>query len=620
MKIVLPEQWIPSDNIQLENAADEAVRASTNILVVAGPGAGKTELLAQKAGFLFSTNQCTYPRKILAISFKNDAADNLKKRVVRRFGKEINDRFISQTYDAFAKSIVDRFRLALPDGNIPNSNYVVNNEEIIDAAFKLAGYIPPKGEYPSKTKAFYDNTLASVKLPLCGDGLAENVWRLLLNGFDDYVACLSFKMITMLAIFIMKSNKQLRNAIQLTYSHIFLDEFQDTTSLQYELVKACFYKSNCCMTAVGDNKQRIMLWAGAKPNIFNDFYNDFHADGKHLIMNHRSAPRLVELQKAMYNSLNDKNEIVIPSGRWSIGEGEIYLLVTKDNQSEEEALTKNIQYQISSGVKPNDICILCKQKPADYTKGLIIRLSEIGIKARIEIDYQDLLKEPIIELLIALFRLSIDMKKPEDWEFLTGELGQILGIDNSINQKDKYYKMQENLTKFIYELACKRKCVSEYEELYELIVFIVNFIGENKIKANYITYSQGNNLEKQVSKFSKLFWKELIDSKLNWENAINSFLGIDSIPIMTIHKSKGLEYSVVYFVGLEDAAFWNFRNQPEEDRCAFFVALSRAKQNVTFTYCEYRNGFKFPQQRRNQINEFFTLLRQPGIAQIIVKD
>ena len=85
---------------------------------------------------------------------------------------------------------------------------------------------------------------------------------------------------------------------------------------------------------------------------------------------------------------------------------------------------------------------------------------------------------------------------------------------------------------------------------------------------------------------------------------------------MTIHKSKGLEYSVVYFVGLEDSAFWKFKQQPGEERCAFFVALSRAKKQVTFTFCKNRESNWKP-QTHDDINEFYELLTQPGVAEII---
>ena len=114
MKKIRVEEWIPSDNIILEDNANFAVKCKDNILVVAGPGAGKTELLAQKAGYLFQTDMCQNPQKILAISFKTDAAENLKQRVCKRYGNEVKSRFSSMTYDAFAKRLLDCFRLALP--------------------------------------------------------------------------------------------------------------------------------------------------------------------------------------------------------------------------------------------------------------------------------------------------------------------------------------------------------------------------------------------------------------------------------------------------------------------------------------------------------------------------
>lgn len=119
-----------------------------------------------------------------------------------------------------------------------------------------------------------------------------------------------------------------------------------------------------------------------------------------------------------------------------------------------------------------------------------------------------------------------------------------------------------------------------------------------------------------INQFESLFFEEYVAAHGVWNLAIENFRGDHSVPIMTIHKSKGLEYNAVYFIGLEDSAFWNFRNQPDEDRCTFFVALSRAKASVTFTFCKKRTGMKCPMQRHNAINEFFDLLQRPGIAEV----
>ena len=94
------DQWKPSDGIVLEANAKEAIITNDNILVQAGPGAEKTELLDQKASYLFQTGSCPAPFNILAISFKRDAAENIKERVSKRVGKKEGSRFTSKTFDA----------------------------------------------------------------------------------------------------------------------------------------------------------------------------------------------------------------------------------------------------------------------------------------------------------------------------------------------------------------------------------------------------------------------------------------------------------------------------------------------------------------------------------------
>lgn len=146
--------------------------------------------------------------------------------------------------------------------------------------------------------------------------------------------------------------------------------------------------------------------------------------------------------------------------------------------------------------------------------------------------------------------------------------------------------------------------------------FLIRF-DVAKIKAKFPAYKQGNFFDDRICKFEELFWAEYVAAQSNWNFAIESFCGDHSIPIMTIHKSKGLEYSAVYFVGLEDSAFWNFKRQPDEDRCAFFVALSRAKKAVTFTFCQKRTNLKYPMQKHDEINEFFSLLQRPEVAHVV---
>ena len=115
MSRVSKADWQPQGVEGLEDNAWKALRESEHsVLVTAGAGAGKTEFLAQKATYLLQTGICPNPKRILAISFKKDAAKNLAERVAKRCPKEQARRFYSMTFDAFTKGLWDRFRSALP--------------------------------------------------------------------------------------------------------------------------------------------------------------------------------------------------------------------------------------------------------------------------------------------------------------------------------------------------------------------------------------------------------------------------------------------------------------------------------------------------------------------------
>src|SRR3954453_19714981 len=129
--MIRPEDWRPAAEMLLEpNARTAATLTTGNAVGTAGPGAGKTEMLAQRADFLLRTGTCRYPKRILAISFKVDASQNLKARVRKRCGHELAARFDSHTFHAFAKRIIDRFRLVLTGRDALDSDYSIGPRRI----------------------------------------------------------------------------------------------------------------------------------------------------------------------------------------------------------------------------------------------------------------------------------------------------------------------------------------------------------------------------------------------------------------------------------------------------------------------------------------------------------
>lgn len=597
----LVQNWNPKDGLVLEINALKAGKDTKNALVIAGPGAGKTELLAQKACFLLETNSCTNPRKILAISFKKDAAANLKERVNLRLSKDLGTRFISQTFDSFAKSILDRFRKSLPDELRPAPNYEIASN---DTAFTKAFFKCGINISSSKEKSQHINRLTNYRVEKI-TGKYKDAWNILLKGKDDINPTLNFKMISLLALYILEHNPLILKSIRKAYSNVFLDEFQDTTRIQYELVKICFYNTNTSITAVGDTRQRIMLWAGAMENVFEFFRKDFQCNEYILEMNHRSAPRLLEIQKVVNKEIQNTIFTPIPNPKWKKDEGISEIWYFKDSSSETIEITKKIKELISNEqISPREICIIAKQEVHKYVEEFNSFFVTEDIKARNEAIYQDLLCEDIVLLIINTINSALDIKNTDAWIYIWEKKLFFEGIsglsDTRIidNQRFLLKKQLKNIKKSL-------DVTTNTEKLNEVIYGIIESYGLNKIMRSYPQYSQVSYVNKLIEDLVYYLIQAYNEQKA-WQEAIKSFLGYDSIPVMTIHKSKGLEFDVVFFVGFDDNSFWTFTSQEGEDLCTFFVGLSRSKRYLYFTFSENR----FNRRRtKNVIAKLYKMLK-----------
>lgn len=619
-----PENWVPSSGIILETNAEIAVRSNFNSVVIAGPGAGKTELLAQRACFLLQTGSCRPPKRILAISFKKDASTNLAERVEKRCGKALAQRFDSFTYDAFAKLLVDRFLNALPSDYKPARNY----EIIFPDADKMQELIY-QFQIPSE---WSDRTVDEIHarkllshfcrrpLPLNNnltfeDWAASEVWQKWLN--NPGLSLLTFQMISRLAEYLLRENPLLLKTLQLTYSHVFLDEFQDTTYIQYDLLRTAFINSQATFTAVGDTKQRIMGWAGAVPGVFNIYCTDFGARRLDLTRNHRSAPLLINIQTALSVQLDPESLAVVPSENWATNEGLCQVHLFDNFIQEADIIANEInELIIHEQLDPRKIVILAKQHVEVYAKELIKQLDQLGRKARVESDLQDLLVEPLTQIILRFFRLAILIKAPEDWQAIVELLIDLRGYRNE-EKPEKIIGVERDLDQYIQNVRNELNNLSmtacSPQIIMDTVYGIITFLGEHQLKNHFSQYKRDDWFSKVLTGFSTILAQEYKDSGA-WKRTLDNFIGKDTIPIMTIHKSKGLEYDVVIFIGLEDGAFWNFVSQPHEDTCAFFVALSRAKRKVYFTFSNIRRTRRGnSREGRNNIKSLYDILTKSGV-------
>lgn len=621
MPLIQPNDWEPVGVAALEPAALGAVHTSSNLLLTASPGAGKTEMLAQRACYLLQTGQSPAPQKILAISYKRDAASNLRERVRERCGPGLAHRFDSFTFDAFAKGLLDRFRKSLPPHWAPTADYRIwqpRRYEVEDFVnrFQTEAVAHQHGFdraiTPMASRFILDNVTGqplerepSSPTDLC-EFAANTWWTESLRGAGG-TSRLMFPMIGRLVELLLRENPLITSALRACYSHVFLDEFQDTTLVQYELVYTAFGGASTTLTAVGDHKQRIMAWAGALDDAFPRFERDFAAKRGVLTLNWRSSPELVEIQHAIAAAIDSA---YVPVESAASRETQTTACEIREYGSidrEAEDLAQLICSLLSDGLHPREIALLVRQRPQDYEKAIADALAASGVRMRVEAELQDLLAERLTRVVLPHLRLGATERSGEHWQQCL-DIAEVLW--NADPEEDSTL-LTNSLASLHRSLRARMQVPAQTkEETRPVIDVILDHLGRDKVKQAYGEYQQGDHqavIEEQLA----AYLTESCQRGNSWLAALDDFEGIQCIPMMTIHKSKSLEFQVVIFVGLDDKGWWSFPQQPEEGRSAFFVAFSRAEQQVIFTYCESRGG-------RAGISSLYDLLSTAGVRSAYV--
>jgi superfamily I DNA/RNA helicase len=520
---------MPSDNLKLEpNALVAATEIERNLALTAGPGAGKTEMLAQRADFLLRTGTCRYPRRILAISFKVDASQNLKARVRKRCGHELAARFDSHTFHAFAKRIIDRFRLALTGRDALDPDYSVAPTRIQRQSITFADMVP-------------------------------------------------------LAVTVVKTSEIARNVIRQTYSHVFLDEFQDCTKEQYELITTCFLGSGTKLVAVGDTKQRIMGWAGALEGIFKTYAADFGAKPLNLYQNFRSDRRLRRMQNAMVRVMDPA--AALDDGELQGEEGRIGILRFKDAGEEATRLADTISGWIANdGVDPSEIAVLVSKQQNLYCQELRAALRSRKVPFREEDQTQDLASEPVVRLIADFLLVVSGSAQPHAYRRLLEAVVYSEALDD-----EQEYRARSRWERFVAEvrqrISDKQLKLSDRAAAEKLVDELIDTVGRDVVVAFSADYAQGNRLD-QLSGDTVARISDLLADGTDLSTALTAFSADRAVRIMSIHKSKGLEFDTVIMMGVEEETFWG---KVDEERAAYFVGISRAKKTLLLTVCEHRD-------------------------------
>ena len=224
-----------------------------------------------------------------------------------------------------------------------------------------------------------------------------------------------------------------------------------------------------------------------------------------------------------------------------------------------------------------------------------------------EVTLQELLVEDLSEYLVVLLRLFTSVRAGRHWTACLDMMCMLNGL--ALDDEAGRAKVVKRLN--AYEADFRKTYpnpVSAQDKADKLVQSLIAFIGKPNILAASPAYRQGDWFEK-VSEAAALHLEMACKSAKSWSEALNEYGGVFSVPLMTIHKSKGLEYHTVIFVGLDDQAWWSFANDKIEATAGFFVAFTRAKQRVVFSYCAQRGD-------RSKIAPLYKLLTDAGVKTI----
>ena len=338
-----------------------------------------------------------------------------------------------------------------------------------------------------------------------------------------------------------------------------------------------------------------MRWAGAREDIFDQFEADFGASDERLLFNFRSNSRIVKLINDLAATFDDgyiPTECARQDG--FVPENAVEGWVFDTRQAEGEYLASFIasELQQNPDLTPADFVILARLRVNDLEDRIKEAFDDQGLKVRNEaravggIAIQDLVKEKAYSFLLASVKLAVNVRGGQPFQDCRNAVADVRGADLN---SDKGHSES---------LQAVRSVISELESLIngrnpsqvsgkEIADLILAHVERRELQRTYREYMSGDRLNSTIAGF-EAFFDECRDGATSWAECISNMEGLNSVRLMTIHKSKGLEYHTVIFVEFNDDAFWG----NDDDVNVFFVALSRARERVYFSFTKDSKGIK----------------------------
>ncbi|MEV7758948.1 3'-5' exonuclease [Microbacterium sp. NPDC089180] len=310
------------------------------------------------------------------------------------------------------------------------------------------------------------------------------------------------------------------------------------------------------------------------------FASDFGALELQLYQNFRSKPRLRRMQNRMILEMDPT--AASPEADLVGDEGVLQALRFDTDEDEAATVTTLIQEWLDAGVPPKDITVLARQQPHLITAVLAGHLTAAGIPFRNEQQSQDLTTEPVAALIFNYLRVVADEGRPTAYGELVRVVtrGGIEEVDGVLDSKLRTILLQDRLA-----VRAASFDQANFVSWKPLISAFLKFVTRPALNALSPSYQQGSRLKDVIKEAAGAFKREL-DVDGDPVEALDRLSEEDAVRILTVHKCKGLEFEKVIVLGVEPQFFWG--SKPKDVMAEFFVAISRAKDELVLTTARHR--------------------------------
>lgn len=615
-----------------EKQREAALHKNGPLLIIAGAGTGKTSTLTHR--ILNLVKEGVEPGEILAITFTNKAAKEMQERVdvlLTKHGFNVGMRYgdtrpFIGTFHSLGVYILRAHanifgltkHFAILDKNSASSliKEAVKEQGLDSKQFspdRIASVISrQKGSLISLEQ--YKREVGNAYFPM----VVASVWE----RYERFLAresALDFDDLILKTVILLRTHPEIRAEYQKRWKYIHIDEYQDTNGVQYELARLLAGEQmNIC--AVGDGDQNIYSWRGANLQNILNFEQDY-AGAQTILLeeNYRSTQTILSVA----NNIIKKNTVRKEKNLFTRNaEGDkITLIENYDEGAEARAVGEKIKYLIDSGTNPEDIAVL-------YRANFQSRALEEAFLL-MDVPYQVLgtrfFERKEVKDILSFIRASLNPESLSDIKRIIDVPPRGIGKATLMKMfaKDEASlspSAQKRVTDF-WDLLSEIALYAKTEKTSKLIKFVSEKTGlENSLKTGS---DEDNDRLENIHELVTLATKYDI---LPPEEAVEKLLGDaalasdqdslikneKAVKLMTVHASKGLEFPYVFVTGLEQDLFPHRRmssgpiskEDSEEERRLFYVAVTRAKKKLFLSYASVRTIFG--QRQVNIPSEFLS--------------